>query len=135
MTQRSESGPGSPILSRRAAASLLGASSRMVEDWERFVGVSFGEVFTMGDLVTLATLSEMLDRARPRLSNYAAGLEAFRRLANARPDLERLDRCTAVIGRDCAEIREGEAPAGESADVLEVPLDPILGMLRDWVFA
>jgi len=67
----------------------------------------------------------------------AAGIEQLFGLLAARPDIDRLDKLSVVLGHDFARLVEadGDCAGKTGGDVVVVPLGPILAALRDEVFS
>jgi hypothetical protein len=94
------------------------------------------EAAILSDMIALGVTREMAQRLGPRLDDYAPGLKQLVPALAARPDLERADDLSAVIGHRFAFLWRVDAcdvPC-QARDMVIVPLRPLLRELRDQVF-
>jgi hypothetical protein len=129
-----------PHFSRDDACGILGIPLSTLAEWEQkgrpgCRGRDDGR-FTLSDLLALAVTREMAQRLGPRLDDFAVGLKQLFPALASRPDVERADNLSAVVGPRFAflwRIPDDDERSLER-DIIVVPLRPLLSELRDQVF-
>jgi hypothetical protein len=131
---------GRPGFTREAAASIVGLAPSTLSHWEgrllEQAGFELGSALSFADLVALAVLSATVRCLGGRADAFAVGLAGVFEALHDHADVERLDRYVALVDRDCASIVDGyDHERTAEADILVIPLRPILADFRGQAFA
>jgi len=130
----------SPGFDRAAAAAIVGLPPSALRRCERMLldraGLDLGPTLTLADLVAFAVLSVSVRCLGGAADAFAVGHARVFDALRDWPDIERLDGCVALVGRDSAQIVERyDAESCAADDTLVIPLHPILADFRGRVFA
>jgi hypothetical protein len=125
---------------RAAAARIVGLAPSELHRWERLLlkraGFTIGPTLTLADLVALAALSVTERCLGAGAKEFAVGHARVFEALRARADVERLDGFTALVSRNSARIAERyDTDSCAAADILVIPLRPILADFRSQAFA
>lgn len=127
-----------PGFAPAVACEIVGLSPAELERWRKATtALRLAPSLTFADLLALAVVAEASRRLGARADDFELGLcRLFVAMAD-RPDQERLDDQVALVGRDFARVAQlkGDHISCAGDGFLVIPLGPILGALRDRVFA
>jgi hypothetical protein len=129
-----------PRFSRDDACAIVGIPASTLLEWEQKgcqpCGGRNDRPFALADLLALAATREIARRIGPRLNDFALGVKQLSKALAARPDVERADHLSAVIGPHFAFLWQipDEDDRCRERDIIIVPLRPLLSELRDQVF-
>jgi hypothetical protein len=130
----------SPGFSRASAAQIVGLAPSTMRRWEDVlldqVSFDLDSPLTFADLVALAVLSATVRCLGAGADEFAFGIARVFEALRDRTDVERLDGHAALVGRDSARIAERyDHEMCAAADILVIPLRPILADFRGQAFA
>jgi len=125
---------------RQAAAEIVRLTPSNLRRWENLLllqaGFDLGPTLDFADLVGLAVLSATVRCLGAEADGYATGLAQLFEALRDRRDVERLDGYAALVGRDSARlVTHVDTEPCAAADILIIPLRPILADFRGQVFA
>ncbi len=94
------------------------------------------ELSWFSQVFALAARREAVRRLGSLACDFGLGLELIAHALGDAADVERLERCTLLVGRDYARLAEVRSDhlSCKTGDFVVVPLRPILATLRDQVF-
>ena len=123
-----------------AAAPIVGLAPSVLSRWERLLldraGFDLGSTLSFADLVGLAALGAAVRCLGAGADGFAVGLARLFEALRDRADVERLDGYAALVGHDSGRLAERyDHESCAAADILVVPLRPILADFRGQVFA
>jgi len=129
-----------PGFTWEAAAPIVGLAPSVLSRWERLLldraGFDLGSTLSFADLAGLAALSATVRCLGAGADGFAGGLARLFEALRDRADVEHLDGYVALISRDSARLAERyDNERCAAADILVVPLRPILADFRGLVFA
>lgn len=130
-------GPG---FTREAAAQIAGLAPSALRRWEQVLldqaAFDLGATLTVADLVALAALGVSTRCLGAGAEAFAVGFARLFEALRDRADVERLSGYAALVSRDTAQLAERyDTERCAAADILVIPLRPILADLRSQAFA
>ena len=125
---------------RSVAAEIARLTPLNLRRWENLLlnqaGVDLGPTLVFSDLVALAVLSATVRCLGADADDYAVGIAQLFEALRGRADVERLDGYAALVGRDSGRLlTHYDTEHCAAADILIIPLRPILADFRGQVFA
>lgn len=132
--------PVEPGFSRPVAAEIVRLTPPNLRRWENLLrtraGLDLGPTLCFADVVALAVLSAAVRCLGAGADDYAVGVARLFEALGNRADIARLDGYVALVGHDTARLaRRFDLERCAAADMLVIPLRPILADFRGQVFA